>query len=80
MYMSEDYNSPQSPYWSLKTLIAVGLAYDDEFWTSETLPYPDFDPPSQLVRAPQQILCNHALGNHHFMLTHPLGRVCKLGN
>ncbi|KAJ4259719.1 hypothetical protein NW762_007650 [Fusarium torreyae] len=69
MYMAEDYNSPQSVYWCLKTLIAVGLSDDDEFWTSETLPYPDFDPPSQIVKAPQQILCNHPLGNHHFMLT-----------
>ncbi|KAF4438875.1 hypothetical protein F53441_12696 [Fusarium austroafricanum] len=68
MYMAEDYNSPQSVYWCLKTLIAVGLAGDDEFWTSETLPYPSFDPPTQIVRAPQQILCNHPLGNHHFML------------
>ncbi|KAJ4140355.1 hypothetical protein NW768_001714 [Fusarium equiseti] len=69
MYMCEDYNSPQSPNWSLKTLIAVGLAYDDEFWNSEPLPYPQFNPPCQLVRAPQQIVCNHPLGNHHFMLT-----------
>ncbi|KAM0327797.1 hypothetical protein ACHAPQ_007354 [Fusarium lateritium] len=69
MYMAEDYNSPQSVYWCLKTLITVGLANDDEFWTSETLPYPPFDPPTQVIRAPQQILCNHPLGNHHFMLS-----------
>ncbi|KNA99729.1 hypothetical protein FOXG_03544 [Fusarium oxysporum f. sp. lycopersici 4287] len=69
MYMAEDYNSPQSVYWCLKTLIAVGLSADDEFWNSEPLSYPPFEPPTQVVRAPQQILCNHPRGNHHFMLT-----------
>ncbi|KAJ3547462.1 hypothetical protein NM208_g1491 [Fusarium decemcellulare] len=69
MYMAEDYNSPQSVYWAVKTLIAVGLAGDDEFWTSEELPYPTFNPPVKVIPAPRQILCNHPLGNHHFMLT-----------
>ncbi|KAF5020389.1 hypothetical protein F66182_7597 [Fusarium sp. NRRL 66182] len=74
MYMAEDYNSPQSVYWCLKTLITVGLAGDDEFWTLEALPYPAFDltshePRTQIVKAPQQIICNHPSGNHHFMLT-----------
>ncbi|RGP63254.1 hypothetical protein FSPOR_8726 [Fusarium sporotrichioides] len=69
MYMAEDYNSPQSVYWCLKTLTAVGLADDDEFWTSVSLQYPTVDPPTQIVSAPQQVLCNHPLGNHHFMLT-----------
>ncbi|KAL6917599.1 hypothetical protein ACHAPO_000592 [Fusarium lateritium] len=69
MYMAEDYNSPQSVYWCLKTLIAVGLDDEDEFWISEVQEYPPFDPPTQIVSAPQQILCNHPLSNHHFMLT-----------
>ncbi|EWG39678.1 hypothetical protein FVEG_02413 [Fusarium verticillioides 7600] len=69
MYMAEDYNSPQSVYWCLKTLIAVGLSADDEFWNSEPLPYPHLEAPTQVVRAPQQILCNQLQGNHHFMLT-----------
>ncbi|KAK1982736.1 hypothetical protein LZ30DRAFT_655067 [Colletotrichum cereale] len=71
MYLSEDYNSPQSPYWCLKTLIAVGLADDDAFWTTEEEPYPQ--PPMAdtvaLVSAPQQIVCNHSAGNHHFLLS-----------
>lgn len=69
MYMAEDYNSPQSVYWCLKTLIAVGLSEDEDFWTAEELPCPKFTLPTQVVPAPQQILCNHPLGNHHFMLT-----------
>ena len=67
--MAEDYNSPQSPYWCLKTLIAVGLPEDHPFWTSNEEPYPDFAPPAALLHAPEQIVCNHPQGNHHFMLT-----------
>ncbi|KAG9258464.1 uncharacterized protein F5Z01DRAFT_197799 [Emericellopsis atlantica] len=69
MYMAEDYNSPQSPYWCLKTLIAVGLPDDHPFWTSDEERYPSFSPPAALIRAPEQIVCNHPHGNHHFMLT-----------
>lgn len=67
--MSEDYNSPQSPYWCLKTLVVVALSGDDAFWTSEEVPYPDFSPATALVPAPEQILCNHPRGNHHFLLS-----------
>ncbi|OHW96937.1 hypothetical protein CSPAE12_04527 [Colletotrichum incanum] len=71
MYLSEDYNSPQSPYWCLKTLIAVGLADDDAFWTAEEKPYPQLPVTDTvaLVPAPQQIVCNHSGGNHHFLLS-----------
>lgn len=67
--MSEDYNSPQSPYWCLKTLISISLAKDSEFWEAEEEPYPSalFQP--QLVPAPRQILSNHPAGNHHFCLS-----------
>lgn len=66
--MCEDYNSPQSPYWCLKTLIAVSLAQDDEFWSTEEELYPSFFK-AQLVPAPRQILSNHPAGNHHFCLS-----------
>lgn len=69
MYMAEDYNSPQSVYWALKTLIAVGLADDDDFWASDEVSYPTVDSGAKIVSAPQQILCNHPEGSHHFMLT-----------
>ena len=69
MYMSEDYNSPQSPYWCLKTLIAIALSKDDEFWTASETPYPEFQPPVALVPTPKQIVCNHPDSNHHFMLS-----------
>lgn len=69
MYMAEDYNSPQSPYWCLKSLIAVSLSQDDDFWTSAEEPYPSglFKP--SVVPTPKQIVSNHPAANHHFMLS-----------
>lgn len=69
MYMCEDYNSPQSPYWSLKTLIMISLSQSSEFWAAEEEPYPSSPFPPQLVRAPRQIISNHPTGNHHFCLS-----------
>lgn len=68
MFMCEDYNSPQSPYWCMKTLIALSLSQDDEFWTALEQPYPPLFRPS-LVPAPRQIVSNHPEGNHHFILS-----------
>ncbi|KAK2589688.1 hypothetical protein QQS21_012636 [Conoideocrella luteorostrata] len=71
MYMAEDYNSPQSPYWCLKSLIVGALSDDDEFWASNEVQYPESGESraAVVVPAPQQILCNHPRGNHHFALT-----------
>ncbi|KAI7970890.1 hypothetical protein EIK77_000557 [Talaromyces pinophilus] len=79
MYMSEDYNSPQSVYWSLKSLIVLCLPPDHEFWTSKEIPYPALAVNQTancenllsicLIRPTTQIICNHAKGNHHFMLS-----------
>lgn len=66
--MAEDYNSPQSPYWCLKTLIAVSLPQDGDFWTAEEQAYPSLFRPT-LVPAPRQIISNHPEANHHFMLS-----------
>ena len=33
MYLTEDYNSPQSAYWALKAFVVIGLPGDDPFWT-----------------------------------------------
>ncbi|KAJ1324643.1 DUF2264 domain-containing protein [Microdochium nivale] len=83
-YMAEDYNSPQSPYWALKSLIAIALPPGDPFWTAKEQPYPQLERQTcqqtgdssgetptgvAFLRGPQQILCNHHLASHHFMLT-----------
>ncbi|KAK5048258.1 hypothetical protein LTR84_005928 [Exophiala bonariae] len=71
MYMTEDYNSPQSVYWALKALIVVGLPANHLFWTQPELPYPEITRQTavELLRAPRQILCNQSSGGHHFMLS-----------
>ncbi|CAG8950425.1 hypothetical protein HYFRA_00006919 [Hymenoscyphus fraxineus] len=40
MYMSEDYNSPQSVYWCFKTFSILRLSEDHPFWACEELPHP----------------------------------------
>jgi len=69
--MTEDYNSPQSVYWALKSLIVVGLPASQPFWAEPELPYPAITPSMavEILTAPRQILCNHPSGNHHFMLS-----------
>ena len=78
MFMCEDYNSPQSPYWALKTLIVAGLSTNDSFWTAEELPHPlanksrlvrDESTGVSVVKPARQILCNHPGGSHHFLLS-----------
>ncbi|KAJ5652706.1 hypothetical protein N7507_010132 [Penicillium longicatenatum] len=69
MYMCEDYNSPQSTYWGLKTLISISLTKDNDFWAADEEPYPSSLFPPQLIPAPRQIISNHPAGNHHFCLS-----------
>lgn len=40
MFMSEDYNSPQSVYWCFKTFSVLRLNEDHHFWRCEELPHP----------------------------------------
>ncbi|OAK96419.1 hypothetical protein IQ06DRAFT_230053 [Phaeosphaeriaceae sp. SRC1lsM3a] len=67
MYMCEDYNSPQSPYWALKSFLALGLPKDHPFWTSEEKPLPQDARSVVSVHAPVHVVCN--TGNHHFLLS-----------
>lgn len=78
MFMCENYNSPQSPYWALKSLLVVALSKDDAFWTAKELPHPleqSTDSQSlensgiQVVKPARQIVCNLAQGKHHFLLS-----------
>lgn len=71
MYMSEDYNSPQSVYWCLKSLIVVGIPADDEFWSTPENIHPSQLSPAPhdlaLLSEPRHILCNTP--EHHFLLS-----------
>ncbi|CAH0019246.1 unnamed protein product [Clonostachys rhizophaga] len=70
MYLTEDYNSPQSVYWALKSFVAIMLPSDEPFWADDEQPYPQLDPTQivALLHAPRQVLCNPPKG-HHFLLS-----------
>ena len=68
MFMCEDYNSPQSVYWCMKSFVAIALPDDHDFWTAKEQQLPaDAIPLSRVVRVPMQIVCH--TGSHHFMLS-----------
>jgi hypothetical protein len=71
MYLTEDYNSPQSVYWALKPFIIIGLPASDPFWkeTEVSYPSPALDTAWRVLPAPRQIICNHPAGNHHFLIS-----------
>lgn len=66
-YMCEDYNSPQSVYWALKSFLALGLPDHHPFWTAEEKPLPQAVVLASCVEPPMQIVCN--TGNHHYLLS-----------
>lgn len=69
MYLAEDYSSPQSVYWCLKSLIVLGIPEDHTFWSCDELPYPKTDiiGDVELIWSPRHILCNTT--EHHFLLS-----------
>lgn len=73
MYMSEDYNSPQSPYWAMKSFVALGLPETHAFWTAEEKPLPKENSSlAKPVKPPMHIVCN--TGSHHYLLS--AGQFC----
>jgi hypothetical protein len=73
MYMCEDYNSPQSPYWALKSFLALGLPETHPFWNAREKPVPRINGPSAVpIKPPMHIICDS--GNHHFLLS--MGQYC----
>ena len=70
MYLSEDYNSPQSPYWCMKTFCMMALPASHDFWKIEEEPLPstkDDGLEVALLKQPRQILVDS--GSHHFLLS-----------
>ncbi|KAI8935138.1 hypothetical protein NX059_007732 [Plenodomus lindquistii] len=75
MYMAEDYNSPQSVYWCLKSFIALGLSSTHDFWTQDATPLPlltKHEDRVKVVRQPHHVLVNGT--NHHYLLN--MGQYC----
>jgi len=73
MFMCEDYNSPQSPYWCMKTFVMLALPTDHSFWSykEESLPMSASSAVNDLevtmLQHPKHILVDS--GNHHFLLS-----------
>lgn len=65
--MCEDYNSPQSVYWALKSFLGLGLPNDHAFWTAEEKPLPRDDTLAIRIEPPMHIVCN--TGNHQYLLS-----------
>jgi hypothetical protein len=72
MYLAENYNSPQSVYWCLKSCIALMLPEAHEFWQCQELPHPLQQSPgtlevSQLLWPPRHII--NSTPEHHYLLS-----------
>jgi hypothetical protein len=73
MFMCEDYNSPQSPYWCMKTFVMLALPEGHSFWSCEEEPLPlSSDAGASVLQVktlqhPKHILIDS--GNHHFLLS-----------
>ncbi|KAL5420492.1 hypothetical protein PMIN04_006430 [Paraphaeosphaeria minitans] len=52
MYLAENYNSPQSPYWCLKSFLILGLPSSSSFWSISELPHPLSTSPSAPQTSP----------------------------
>lgn len=73
MYMAEEYNSPQSVYWCLKSFLVLGLDEEEWFWKSKEEAHPMESnggkeiPRSKFVSPPKHILVSTE--EHHFLLS-----------
>lgn len=56
-HMTEDYNSPGSPYWAMKAFLVLAMPEDHPFWQADELPLPKIDAP-QVQEGPRFVLRN----------------------
>ncbi|ABV13566.1 hypothetical protein CKO_02449 [Citrobacter koseri ATCC BAA-895] len=63
LVMTEDYNSPGSPYWACKALLILALPQESAFWQAEPAPLPALETVHPIAEAGQFIV--HAEDNHH---------------
>lgn len=67
MFMSEQYNSPMSPYWAFKSLLVLALPKDHPFWTAEEEAIPTEFASGAVVKSWNQVFSHEA--GHDFLLT-----------
>lgn len=65
LIMAENYNSPGSPYWALKTFLPLALGDEHPFWQAEELPLPPLDRLS-IQEQPHLVICRQE-ENHHLI-------------
>ena len=72
-FMSENYNSPGSPYWFMLSFVALACPEDHPFWKAEEEPYPALSIPKILpLKHPKHIMVRS--GGHTFLLSS--GQMC----
>lgn len=54
LVMAENYNSPGSPYWALKTFLPLALGAEHPFWKAEELPLPVL--PDVMIQKPAHLV------------------------
>jgi hypothetical protein len=75
LIMSENYNSPGSPYWAFKVFLPLAFAPEHPFWTSAELPLPELE--ARFVQEqPRMVICRQE--DRHHVLTFNAG--CKTTN
>ncbi|MGG0824907.1 DUF2264 domain-containing protein [Paenibacillus turicensis] len=57
LVMAENYNSPGSPYWALKTFLIAALPASHPFWQAEELPLPPSQP-YVVQQQPHLVICS----------------------
>lgn len=65
--MSEEYNSPTSPYWALKPFLLLALPTDHPFWLADEEPVEKGEQTS-LQRNGRQIVCSSERAGHVVLL------------
>ena len=63
LVMGENYNSPGSPYWAMKSFLVLALPDDHPFWTAEEEDLPRLETPV-VQKAPHLVLCRQAEAPH----------------
>ncbi|MCJ1403175.1 hypothetical protein MMC11_006398 [Xylographa trunciseda] len=72
-FMSENYNSPGSPYWFMLSFAPLACAASHPFWTAKEEPYPSASIPATVaLKHPKHIVVHK--GGHTFLLSS--GQMC----
>jgi hypothetical protein len=63
LVMAENYNSPCSPYWALKTFLPLALDAEHPFWKAEEEPLPKMED-KVVQKEPHMIICRDQNSEH----------------